>query len=107
DAEKIAELKTTDGYGETSVANLVAGIDARRDIALDRFIYGLGIRHIGETTSIALARHFETAEAFLATAKAASAQTAGPMFAELSDLDGLGPTAVEAVLAFARARQAM
>ena len=35
------------------------------DIALDRFIYGLGIRHIGETTSIALARHFETAEHFV------------------------------------------
>jgi DNA ligase (NAD+) len=107
DAEKIAELKATDGYGETSVANLVAGIDARRDIALDRFIYGLGIRHIGETTSVALARHFETAEAFIATAKAAAGQTAGSMYAELSDLDGLGPTAVEAVLAFARARQPM
>jgi DNA ligase (NAD+) len=107
DPEKIAELKATEGYGELSVANLIAGIDARRDIALDRFIYGLGIRHVGETTSLALARHFETVEAFVTTAKAASEQTAGPMFAELSDLDGLGPTAVEAVLAFARARQPM
>ncbi|HXA40234.1 MAG TPA: NAD-dependent DNA ligase LigA [Phenylobacterium sp.] len=107
DPEKIAELKATEGYGELSVANLIAGIDARRDIALDRFIYGLGIRHVGETTSLALARHFETVETFVTTAKAASEQTAGPMFAELSDLDGLGPTAVEAVLAFARARQPM
>ncbi|WP_372786330.1 NAD-dependent DNA ligase LigA [Phenylobacterium sp.] len=107
DAAKIAELKETDGYGETSVANLVAGIDARRDIALDRFIYGLGIRHIGETTSLALARHFETAERFVEISKAASEQTAGSAYAELSDLDGLGPTAVEAVLAFALARQPM
>jgi DNA ligase (NAD+) len=107
DPEKIAELKATEGYGETSVANLVAGIEARRNIPLDRFIYGLGIRHIGETTSLALARHFETAEHFIATAKAAAGQTAGAVFAELSALDGLGPTAVEAVLAFARARQAM
>ena len=107
DTEKLAELRETDGYGETSVANLVAGIDARRDIALDRFVYGLGIRHVGETTSLALARHFETVEAFVGTAKAASAQMAGPVFAELSDLDGLGPTAVEAVLGFARARQPM
>jgi DNA ligase (NAD+) len=105
--EKRAEILEMDRFGETSVANLIAGIDARRDIALDRFIYGLGIRHIGETTSIALARHFETAEAFLATAKAAAGQTAGAAFAEMSDLDGLGPTAVEAVLAFARARQPM
>ena len=107
DPAKLEELKETDGYGETSVANLIAGIDTRRDVALDRFIYGLGIRHIGETTSLALARHFETAEAFVATSKAAAGQTAGSMYAELSDLDGLGPTALEAVLAFARARQPM
>ncbi|HEX3363771.1 NAD-dependent DNA ligase LigA [Phenylobacterium sp.] len=103
--EKRAEILELERFGETSVGNLLESIDARRDIALDRFIYGLGIRHIGETTSLALARHFETVEAFVSTAKAASEQMAGPMFAELSDLDGLGPTAVEAVLAFARARQ--
>jgi len=101
-----AELLETERFGETSVANLIENIEARRSIALDRFIYGLGIRHIGETTSLALARHFETAEHFIATARAAAGQTAGAMFAELSDLDGLGPTAVEAVLAFARAGQA-
>jgi DNA ligase (NAD+) len=105
--EKRAEILELERFGETSVGNLLESIDARRDIALDRFIYGLGIRHIGETTSLALARHFETVEAFVTTAKAASEQTAGPLFAELSDLDGLGPTAVEAVLAFARARQPM
>lgn len=107
DPEKLEELKATDGYGDTSIANLVAGIDARRDISLDRFIYGLGIRHVGETTSLALARHFETVEVFVATSKVASEQTAGPMFVELAGLDGLGPTAVEAILAFARARQPM
>jgi DNA ligase (NAD+) len=100
--EAILELNR---FGETSVTNLLAGIEVRRDIGLDRFIYGLGVRHIGETTSTALARHFETVDAFVATAKAASEQTAGPMFAELSDLDGLGPTGVQAVLDFARARQ--
>jgi DNA ligase (NAD+) len=105
--EKRAELLETERFGETSVGNLLENIDARRDIALDRFIYGLGIRHIGETTSLALARHFETARAFVAVSKAAAQQTAGPLFAELSDLDGLGPTAVAAVLDFARARQAM
>jgi DNA ligase (NAD+) len=105
--EKRAELLETERFGETSVTNLLENIEARRAIALDRFIYGLGIRHIGETTSIALARHFETAEHFIAVAQAAAGQTAGAMFAELSDLDGLGPTAVEAVLAFARAGQAL
>jgi DNA ligase (NAD+) len=104
DQGRMDELREAEGYGETSVRNLIAGIEARRNIALDRFIYGLGIRHIGETTSIALARHFLTAEAFVATAKAASQQMASAAYAELSDLDGLGPTAVEAVLAFARAQ---
>jgi len=104
DAAKMDELRQTEGYGETSVRNLIAGIEARRNIALDRFIYGLGIRHVGETTSIALARHFETVEAFVAAARAASQQMASVAYAELSDLDGLGPTAVQAVLDFARAQ---
>ena len=107
DEEKLAQLRDMDGYGETSVTNLVNGINARRDIALDRFIYSLGIRHVGETTSLALARNFGTAERFVDIAKAAAGQTAGPVYAELSDLEGLGPTAVEAVLTFARARQPM
>ncbi|WP_293904465.1 NAD-dependent DNA ligase LigA [Phenylobacterium sp.] len=105
--ERREAMLALDRFGETSVANLIESIEARRDIALDRFIYGLGIRHVGETTSLALARHFETAAAFVTTAKAAAAQMAGPMYAELSDLDGLGPTAVQAVLHFARARQAL
>ncbi len=105
--EKRAEILEIDRFGETSVGNLLESIEGRRDIALDRFIYGLGIRHVGETTSLALARHFETVEAFVATSKAAATQMAGPMYAELSDLDGLGPTAVSAVLDFARSGQAL
>jgi DNA ligase (NAD+) len=99
------ELLETERFGETSVSNLLASIESRRDIALDRFIYGLGIRHVGETTSLALARHFETVERFVETSEAAAQQMPGARFAELSDLDGLGPTAVQAVLDFARARQ--
>ncbi len=103
--EKRAEMLEIDRFGETSVGNLLDSIEQRRTIALDRFIYGLGIRHVGETTSVALARHFETAEQFVRVAEAASGQMAGPMYAELSDLDGLGPTAVAAVLDFARSGQ--
>ncbi|WP_296595051.1 NAD-dependent DNA ligase LigA [Phenylobacterium sp.] len=100
------ELLETERFGETSVGNLLASIESRRETTgLDRFIYALGIRHVGETTSLALARHFETVEAFVGTATAAAAQMAGPVYAELSDLDGLGPTAVAAVLDFARAGQ--
>jgi DNA ligase (NAD+) len=99
--DRRAEMLEMDRFGETSVGNLLESIEDRRRIALDRFIYGLGIRHIGETTSVALARHFESAPRFVEIAKTAAGQTAGAMFAELSDLDGLGPTAVQAVLDFA------
>ncbi|MFX4608984.1 NAD-dependent DNA ligase LigA, partial [Acinetobacter baumannii] len=56
DEEKLALLRAEDGYGETSVGNLIAGIDARRVISLDRLIFGLGVREIGEQTSLVLSR---------------------------------------------------
>jgi DNA ligase (NAD+) len=102
DEAKLAELRETDGYGETSVRNLVAGIEARRSIALDRFIFGLGVRHVGETTSTALARHFETVEHFIAAAGEAAAARPGPAYLEFANLEGVGPMALEAILAFAQ-----
>ena len=75
DADRLKELEREDGYGETSIRNLVAGIDARRVIALDRFLFGLGIRDIGEQTSIVLARAFESWSAL----KAACVQAASGM----------------------------
>lgn len=64
DEARLAELRTEDGYGETSVRNLIAGIDARRTIALERLIFGLGIRDIGDQTSLLLAREFGSWSAF-------------------------------------------
>ncbi|WP_374576027.1 NAD-dependent DNA ligase LigA [Phenylobacterium sp.] len=103
DEEKLAALRETEGYGETSVANLVAAIEARRSIPLDRFIFGLGVRHIGETTSTALARHFETIEAFIEASARTAAASPGPAYHDLAALEGVGPTALEAILAFAEA----
>ena len=48
------KLEEIEGYGETSVRNLFAAIRERREISLERFIYALGIRHVGETTARAL-----------------------------------------------------
>jgi len=61
--EKI-RLEEVEGFGATSVRNLFNAIDARREIALERFIYALGIRHVGETTAVALARGYGTWQAF-------------------------------------------
>jgi len=57
-------LEEEEGYGAVSVRNLFTAINARREITLDRFIYALGIRHVGDTTALALARGYGTWRAF-------------------------------------------
>jgi DNA ligase (NAD+) len=59
-------LKTRDGWGAQSVRNLLASIQARRSIGFDRFLFALGIRHVGESTSRDLAKAFGTLEALRA-----------------------------------------
>jgi len=61
---KEIRLQDVEGFGETSVRNLFGAIEARREISLERFIYALGIRHVGETTAVALARGYGTWDAF-------------------------------------------
>ena len=58
DGRSLKKLKDREGMGETSARNLFAAIAARRTIALNRFIFALGIRHVGETNAKVLARHF-------------------------------------------------
>jgi len=94
DAEKLDALRAEDGYGETSVRNLVAGIDARRTIALDRFIYGLGVRDIGEQTSIVLARAFETWPAFEAACLAAADGIPSEAWVQLNEAHAVSPRVV-------------
>jgi DNA ligase (NAD+) len=99
DQAKLDELLTTEGYGETSVGNLVANIEARRTIPLDRFIFGLGIRHIGETTAMVMARGYHTAGDFLA-AMDKVAERDPEAIQELDDLDQIGSAVVEAAAAY-------
>jgi len=94
DAEKLDALRAEDGYGETSVGNLVAGIDARRTISLDRFIYGLGVRDIGEQTSIVLARAFETWPAFEAACLAAADGIPSEDWVRLNEAPAVSPRVV-------------
>jgi DNA ligase (NAD+) len=97
--EKRAELLETERYGETSVRNLLDNIEARRTIPLDRFIYGLGIRHIGETTAVVMARGFGTAADFLAAMdKVADRDPAA--IEELDHLDQIGTAVIEAAASY-------
>jgi len=71
DKASLKKLKDREGWGSTSVANLFAAIDERREIDLRRFIFGLGIRHVGEVTSKDLARYFENIDGFFGFIKSA------------------------------------
>ena len=87
-------LREWEGFGELSARNLFNAIDARRSIALNRFLYSLGIRHVGETNARRLARHFGDWEALRAAARAENAAE------ELSSVEGVGPVVAEAVADF-------
>ncbi|HRO32699.1 MAG TPA: NAD-dependent DNA ligase LigA [Brevundimonas sp.] len=91
DEQKLAALRAEDGYGETSVRNLVAGIAARRTIALDRLIFALGVREIGEQTSLLLAREFGSWEAFHQAGLEAAAGVPSADWTALSLTPGISP----------------
>jgi DNA ligase (NAD+) len=96
DEARLANLREREGYGETSIRNLIGAIEARRTISLDRFIFALGIRHIGETTAITLARGYGSAEAFLQAADRI-AQGDEAAAEEMDALDQIGLAVVEAM----------
>ena len=89
DAEKLDLLRAEDGYGDTSVKNLVAGIDARRTIALERLIFGLGIRDIGDQTSLLLARHFGSWAEFHKAGLEAASGIPSPEWTRLAEGHGV------------------
>jgi len=93
---KKIRLEEVEGFGATSVRNLFNAIDARREIALERFIYALGIRHVGETTAVALARGYGTWQAFHdACLKLAKGDDETKR--EMDALDQIGDTVIESL----------
>jgi DNA ligase (NAD+) len=92
-------LEQHDGYGETSVRNLFAAIEERRRISLERFIYALGMRHVGETTALALARGYGSWKAFHdACLKVASGDEEA--IADMDALDQIGDTVIASIRAY-------
>ena len=99
DARSLKKLKDREGWGETSVKNLFAAIDEKRKIGLDRFIFGLGIRHIGETTARLLARTYVTIDALLVAMDEAGDEESAA-YQELVAIDGIGAIAATALVQF-------
>ncbi len=94
------ELATREGYGEKSVTNLLASIEARREPEFARFLFGLGIRDIGETTAGMIARRFESWKAFEDAMKRAVEAKPGEAYEALERVRGVGDGARAALLSW-------
>ncbi len=89
-------LEEEEGFGKTSVSKLFNAIEARREIPLERFIFALGIWHVGETTAAALARGYGTWTAFYdACLKIADGDEETKQ--EMDALDRIGDTVIESL----------
>src|SRR6056297_2213432 len=98
----LSQLKNREGWGEKSAEKLFEAIDARREIALGRVIFALGIRHVGEQVSNMLARFYGTWGNFIAAMDGAADMT-GPEWERLLGIDGVGEVLAQSlVTAFAQ-----
>ena len=98
DARAREKLAEREGWGDTSVKKLFDAIDARRKIAMNRFVYALGIRHVGETNAMRLARHYHSIRALRKAALAAKPESEA--YAELNAINGIGAVVVDAIVEF-------
>jgi len=98
DPTNLKKIENYEGFGKVSTRKLFAAIAARKLMVLNRFIFALGIRHVGETNAIRFARAFESFEAFRDTARNAAPGT--PERDHLNAIDGIGDVVAEAVADF-------
>lgn len=101
----LTKLENIDGFGATSTRKLYAAIDDRRQVEFSRFLFALGIRHIGETNAKRLARHYINFEAFRQAGTAAvmpegKGDKGNGAWQELTGVNGIGAIVAEAVVEF-------
>ena len=95
DAKSLKKLKDREGYGAASVKKLFEAIDLRRTMPLNRLIFALGIRHVGEGGSKRLARHFGAISALRETARVATEGSEAR--AEIENIQDVGVVVAECV----------
>lgn len=101
DKKSLTPLRNRKGMGTKSVEKLFRAIDARRTITLDRFIFALGIRHVGETTAKDLAKAYLTFEALRGAVEAAVRDgKESEAYADIDAIEGIGETVVDALVDF-------
>jgi DNA ligase (NAD+) len=105
------DLETREGWGAQSVRNLLQAIEARREIGLDRFIYALGIRQVGQATAKLLARNYgdlrswhdamvRVSQERAARPEARKAMEVGESYADLCNIEGIGMNMADDIAAF-------
>jgi len=94
------ELEEREGWGESSVTNLMSAIEARRTVPLDRFIYALGIPQVGEVTAKLLARHYHTLKDWRAAMLAAARDRDAAEYQDLNNIDQIGESVAGDILDF-------
>ncbi len=85
----LQQLKNFEGWGEKSAQKLFDAIQRKKQIPLNRLIYALGIRHVGESSAMTLARHYGSWDTFDAAMKNARGHS-GPDWETLNAIDGVG-----------------
>jgi DNA ligase (NAD+) len=98
--EKADDIKKREGWGARSVENLMTAIEKAKDVPLAKFIFALGIRHVGEVTGKLLARHYGSFSAWVAAMQ--QLPEGGEAYGELDNIDGIGHTVAEALADFFR-----
>lgn len=93
------KLEKWEGWGETSAANLFAAINERRSISFQRFLYALGIRHVGHGNANLVAKHYLSFEKFMTAIKLAAPKE-GEIWSELLSIDGMGDAAAGSLTDF-------
>ncbi|WP_299302869.1 NAD-dependent DNA ligase LigA [uncultured Litoreibacter sp.] len=102
DAAQLAKLKNRDGWGDKSAGNLFDAIDEKRKIPVNRVLFALGLRHVGESASNLLANHY-TSWSALETSMIEAADPESAAWEELNGIDGVGKVmASSVVMAFAQ-----
>ena len=87
------KIENLEGWGKLSVTNLKFSINEKKQISLDRFIYSLGIRHIGQENAKLIARHLRTIVNFSKLADSKNIEN-------LSNIDGIGSTQIQSIKKF-------
>lgn len=105
DGRALTKLKNREGWGEKSAANLFDAIDEKRRISLNRVIFALGLRHVGESASNLLANHYTSWQAF-ESAMIDAGKKEGDAWEELIGIDGVGGVMAASVTdAFAQSQE--